>query len=333
MATHTEDGMTKPGISLKFALIVLALLTWSMNAAPLKGQTQPQPQKPEIVSAVPVTMTVGLSVPSGKQMPSVTADDVIVKQGKDRRKVIGWTPATGDHAALDLYILIDDVCDPVLGSHLDDIRTFVNSLPPTASVAVGYMRNATVQVAQDFTTDHDQVAKALRMPTGTVGTFASPYLSVIDLMKRWPRTKARREIVMITDGIDRAHRHFGPMSVTTDEDVAAEIAQRTDTIIHTVYAPGTGRYRRNYWEANNGQITIAKLSDDTGGESFFLGFQNPVTLAPYFDEIATVLGNQYFLRFEAMPGKKDGQQSVEISTPVAGVEISAADAVWVPAAK
>jgi hypothetical protein len=35
----------------------------------------------------------------------------------------------------------------------------------------------------------------------------------------------------------------------------------------------------------------------------------------------------------AKPGKKAGMQYISISTEVAGVDISSADAVWIPAAK
>jgi hypothetical protein len=196
---------------------------------------------------------------------------------------------------------------------MDDLRAFITSQPATTSVGMGYMRNATVQIVQNFTTDHDQAAKAVRLPVGSVGAYGSPYLSVIDLMKSWPGHPNRREVVMITDGIDRARR--GPrarMAINPDVNSASDLAQRTGTMVHTIYAPGVGRLRRNYWEANNGQMGISKLSDDTGGESFFLGFQNPVSFKPYLDQLQTILGNQYLLGFSAIPGNKDGLQNVII---------------------
>jgi hypothetical protein len=78
---------------------------------------------------------------------------------------------------------------------------------------------------------------------------------------------------------------------------------------------------------------IAKLSDITGGESFFLGLQSPVGFKPYLDDLQKVLDNRYWLSFSAKPGTKPGLQYVTLSTEVAGVEFSAPDAVWVPAAK
>jgi hypothetical protein len=197
------------------------------------------------------------------------------------------------------------------------------------------MRNATVQVVQNFTTDHAAVAKALRFPIGGVGAYGSPYLSVIDLMKRWPENQNRREVVMVTDGIDRARggpRWHG-LSNNPDVDSASEVAMRTGTIIHTIYAPGSDRLHRNYWEATNGQMGIAKLSDITGGESFFLGLQSPVSFKPYLDDLQRILDNRYLLSFSAKPGTKAGLQYITLSTEVAGVEFAAPDAVWVPAAK
>jgi hypothetical protein len=281
---------------------------------------------------VPVRMTVTADVADGKRAPEITLQDVIVKKGKERLQVTEWVPAKGDRAALELFILIDDASDANLGSHLNELRTFIDAQPSTTAVGVGYMRNATVQIVQDFTTDHALASKAVRLPMGSVGAYGSPYLSVIDMMKRWPASSARHEVVIVTDGIDRARRGHNAL-VNPDVDTAISVAQRTGTIVHTIYAPGVGRAHRNYWEATSGQNGIAKLSDETGGESFFLGLQNAVSFQPYLDQLKNILDNQYLLTISAKPGKKAGLQYFDLSTAVAGVELDAADAAWVPAAK
>jgi hypothetical protein len=286
-------------------------------------------------TTVPVTMTVTANVVNNKRMPEISQQDVVVTQGKERLKVRGWVPAQGQYAGLDLFIVIDEASDPSLGMHLDDLKTFINAQPSTTLVGVGYMRNATVQIVQDLTTDHAAAAKALRLPLGSGGAYASPYLSVIDLMKRWPSTDRRREILMVTDGIDRARRTLPGrgLRINTDVDSASDVAIRTGTVIHTIYAPGVGRYRRNYWEATSGQMGIAKLSDVSGGESFFLGLDTPVSFTPYLEQLQKILDNQYLLTVSAQPGKKTQLHNLTIDTEVAGVELASADAVWVPAAK
>jgi hypothetical protein len=283
----------------------------------------------------PVQMTVTLRAEGkNKRIPEVNREDIIVKQGKDRLKVTGWTPIGGDRSSLDLFILIDDAVRHTVSSQFGDLREFIFSLPTTTSVGVGYMRNGTVQIAQDLTIDHRQAANALRIPLGSPGVYGSPYLSAIDLMNRWPETQNRREILMITDGIDRLHewphrRGLGPISPNVDS--ASAVAQRTGTIIHSIYTRGVGWRGGNLRQVANGQNAMAKLADATGGESFFLGIREPVSLRPYLDRLQNSLGNRYRLEFNAVAGKKPGLQSVKLTTEIAGVELDSADSVWVAA--
>ena len=287
-------------------------------------------------SNVPVRMTVTASVASDKRMPEIRQEDVLVKRGKERLRVTDWALAQGNRAGLDLFILIDDASDQRIGLQFDELRAFINAQPPTTSIGVGYMRNTTVQIAQDFTTDHAAAAQALRLPFGSRGAFGSPYYSVIDLMNRWPESQNRREVVMITDGIDRMHRLVGVrrgLTANPTVEAANTVAQRTGTMIHTLYFPGVGRLNRNYWEATNGQLDMARLSDKTGGESFYLGLQSPVSFQPYLNDLQKALDNQYLVSFSAKPEKKARLQYVALSTELAGVELSTHDSVWVPAAK
>jgi hypothetical protein len=143
-------------------------------------------------ATVPVTMTVTANVAGGKRMPELNREDVVVKQGKNRLNVTEWTPAQGDRAGLELFILIDDTAEARLSLQYDDLRSFIKDQPASTSIGVGYMRNGVTQIAQDLTTDHTRAADALRIPLGHPGTIASPYLSVIDLMKRWPQTPRRK---------------------------------------------------------------------------------------------------------------------------------------------
>ena len=165
----------------------------------------------------------------------------------------------------------------------------------------------------------------------------SPYLSLISLAKGWPQQKVRREVLMVSDGIDRLRgRSAGPSNtmptISIDADSASRASQQYGVIVHGIYSPGVGRLGRNAWEAQLGQSGVAKIADETGGEYFALGTQNPVSFTPYLDRIRRILNNQYYLVLQAVPGKKDGLQRVRISTTLANVEIAAADNVWVPTA-
>jgi hypothetical protein len=172
------------------------------------------------------------------------------------------------------------------------------------------------------------------LPLGNAGAFGSPYLSANNLMNRWPQHANRRALVLITDGIDRARRTSNNRGLNTipDATTTANIAMRTGTLIYALYTPGVGHFHRNFWEATNGQNAIARLSDQTGGEAFFLGLQAPVSFRPFLDRLQTSLDNQFLLEFAARPDRRAGLRSFNISTEVAGVELISAESGWVPAA-
>lgn len=305
------------------------LLFFILGLLPLQAQEKAS------TATTPVQMTVTVRVlGENKRLPEVNREDVIVRQGKERLQVTGWTPVGGDQGGLDLFLLIDDAAHPSLASQFDDVRGFIHALPANTSVGIGYMRNGTVRIAQNLTRDHDRAASAMRLPLASAGAYGSPYLSVIDLMKRWPESSNRREIVMIADGIDRFRggpRYRGFSYISPDVDSASAVAQRTGTTIHTIFTRGVGRRANNFWEITNGQNSMAKLSDETGGDSFFLGTQNSVSFRPYLDSLQTGLDNRYLLEFNAVPGKKSSLQYVKLTTEIAGVELDSADRVWVAA--
>lgn len=316
---------------MKSRMSVMHRSVLAMSLAAMALTTLPVMAKnPAEAGAAPVKMTVTASVDNGKRTPGIQKEDVVVKKGQERLQVAEWVAARGDRAGLELFILIDDASDSSLGTKLDDLRGFIQAQPATTSVGVGYMRNATVQIAQNLTTDHGKAAKSVRLSLGTAGAYGSPYLSVVDLMKRWPDSSNRREVIIVSDGIDRAHRGRNAL-LNPDVDVASDVAQRNGIMIHTIYSPGVGHWHRNFWQANSGQNALAKLSDLTGGESFFLGLQPPVSFVPYLDQLRKTLDNQYLLSFYASQDNKARLQRVGISTEIPGVDLNAADAAWVPA--
>lgn len=284
-------------------------------------------QEPTSSAGVPVHTVITVEARHGKDIPVIYREDVRVFQGHDRDQVTGWLPLKGDHAALELFLLLDDASDTSLGSQLEDLRRFINAQPATTAISVGYMRNGTVDIVQNLTTDHASAAKALRLPLGSVGAYASPYLSVVDLIKRWPESPVRREILMISNGIDPLGG--GPSNPYLDS--AIEQAQRAGIIVYTIYATGVGHYGHSFWRFNWGQNNLSRLADETGGEAYFQGFGTPIAFAPYLEDLTNKLDHQYVLTFLAKAGKKAGFQRVKLQTEVPNAELVVPDRVYVPA--
>ncbi|MGD0542769.1 MAG: hypothetical protein ABSB65_00020 [Candidatus Acidiferrales bacterium] len=304
------------------ALLIFAAVLASLFPANAQDQASS--------SNVQVTTIVTALGPKYTAPPALGKQDVNVTEGKQKREVINWIPAQGDKAGLQLAIVIDDADNQDLATQLGDLKNFISSQPGSTAIGVFYASNGTVQPASQFSTDHDAVAKSVRIPLGYTGAYSSIYLSVMGLMKGWPVTGgARREILLIADGIDRFR---GDYPISPDVDSTIINAQRAGIMIHTLFATGVGRATRNSFRLNLGQSNLAKIADATGGEAFFQGFFTPVSYAPFLQQLDMVLKNQYWLSWATeRPKKSKGElRSFKVRTEQHGVDLSAADKIFVP---
>ena len=275
--------------------------------------------------------TVNLTVTAvGKKdtsPPVVTRDDVQFFLNKERTQVADWKHG----GKLYLAVLIDDSMDSSIASQWSDLKAFLAGQPDTTYISVAYARNGTAMLAQDFTNNHELAAKALRLPLGGGGAFSSPYLALLDLMKRWPSSADRRSILLFSSGIDYFRGNFGPTS--PDLDSTIQRAQKQNINIWTIYAPDAGHRGRGFFLSSRAQSNLSQLSDETGAESYYLGSGAPVTLKPYFDELSTHLSNQYLLTFKANGGAKGRFERARVTTELPYVEFLAASQAFLPGVK
>ncbi len=305
------------------AALLGGLCAWSTS--PASAQQAPAPV------GTPAHLVVTVEPHKGASMPVINREDVMVLEGHNRDKVIDWVPAQGDHAALELFIFIDDSSRSDLGRQLDDIRKFINIQPASTKIGVAYMRNGTALIAQDLTTDHALAAKALRLPIGIDGAEASPYFALSDLVKHhWQASDARRSVLMVTDGIDRYYGAGDLQDPYLDE--AIDDALRAGVMVSAIYNPDAGHFGHSYWQTYWGQIYLSHLADETGGEGYYIGFTGPaVAFAPYLDDEANRLTHQYLLTFMPQPQKKAGWQRVRVRTEVPHVDLVSAGKIYVSA--
>ena len=277
---------------------------------------------------VPVSIIVSVEAKHGKEVPTVYKEDLRVLHDHDRLQVTEWAPCQGAQAGLDLFVLMDDVTDPDIGLQFEDARKFIEAQPSDAAIGVGYARNGTVQIVQNLSKDHALAAKALRLPVGS-GALASPYLSVTELIKGWPQSANRREILMISSGID--FLQGGPNDSYLQE--AIDQAQRAAVQVYAIYASSVGHAGHSYWRITWGQNNLARLTEETGGEFYIQGLSSPIAFAPYLAQFADRLKHQYKLTFLANAGHKAGYQHIKLETEVTNAELVAQENVYVPAAK
>lgn len=312
----------------KYFLSVQSLVAIAVLLAGVRLATAQQPPSATEVTA---NLVVTVEARKGSNIPDIQRDDVMVYEGRDRDRVTGWLPLQNDHAGLEFIILLDDSASVSLGSQLEDLRQFINAQPPTTKVGVAYMQNGTAKIAQNPTSDHAAAGKALRLPMGSPGANGSPYFSLGDLIKRWPASQERHEVLMVTDGIDR-YWGSGPDNAYVDEVI--QQAQRAGVIVYSIYTPGVGHSGHSFWRTYWGQNYLSQLSDETGAESYYLiGSAPPVTFSPYLEDITRKVNHQYLVTFVPKAEKKAGMRRVKVETEAPNAELVSADKVWVPASE
>lgn len=273
-----------------------------------------------------VTMTVTALGKKDSPPPAINKEDVQFYVNKERTQIANW------HHGEKLYlaVLIDDSLDADVANQWNDLKAFFNAQPSTTYISVSYARNGAAQVAQDFTNDHELAAKALRLPIGP-GAFSSPYLAVLDLIKRMPAEPTeRRSILMISSGVDY---FYGNFPESQELQPAYERAQKENINVWSIYYPDAGHLGRRWFRAFRGQNDLSRLAEATGAESYYLSLTEPVTFKPYLDELDTHFRNQYLLTFKGSGGPKGRFQRVHVATETPGVQFLHAPEAFLPAEK
>ena len=279
---------------------------------------------------VPVKRVVTVKPHKGETAPAMGAQDVQVYQRGKSAAVQSFVPLQGDKAGLQLFILIDETSRDSIALQFKAISDFIEAQPAGTAIGIGYMRNGMVSIAQDLTNDRAKTQKALRLPFGASVGYTSPYLAVSDLMKKWPVTEERREIVMITSGIDPlgGGRSSDPF-VNPYFDEAVDRAQKGGFIVYSIYAPGSGLGGRFLGRSPLGQTGLDVYAQRTGGVAYNLYLGNPVDLTPYLQDINYNINHQYELTFLSPGVKKPGLEPVKVKTEMANAVLIHAEEGYV----
>jgi hypothetical protein len=274
-----------------FAIAVGAVAGCMLAAVPAFASNENQQgQGQAVITVVPAKNAASAAV---------NPQDLSLKVNGKTTSITSLEPLNGANNKVEMVVLIDDSARTGLGNQKNDVANFIKTLPPNTAVTVGYMENGRAALAGPLTADRDQAVKELHIPMGVPGINASPYFSLDALAKNWPSTDpdTRREVVMITNGVDNYDRRYDPndpyMLKAIDDSVKAHM------IVYSIYWQDAGRFNRGGFAANAGQNLLIQVTEATGGNSYWIGLGNPVSLVPYFDDIKQRLNNQYELSFVA----------------------------------
>lgn len=261
--------------------------------------------------------------------PSQTLEpsELTVQLGNAVAPVTSLQRLSGDLANMQLFILLDDsTSSSSLAIQLRELKAFIESAPATTQIAIGYMQHGSFGQQQAFTSDHEKAARALRLPVAIPGENGSPYFALSDLAKHWPSKEStgRRAVLMLTDGVDRYYT-----SPTTDNpyvNAAIHDLLKQDITVYSIYLRGAGLYGRSNFATNLAQSLLIEVSHETGGNAYFQGFTDPVTIAPFLTDLQNRFDNQYRVKIEVLHEK--GMQPVKVRTEIPGLKLEAPTHVY-----
>lgn len=292
---------------------ICPLLSWAQSTAP---------------TGTPVQMVVTVGHHYGHVPPVLEQDHLIVIQRFEPLPITNLIPLRGDRADLELFVLVDQCsnCEP--GSKFEELTRFIASQPATTKIGVGYIQNGRVQIAENPTVDHERAVQALSPPEGSKP--ASPFVALTELIRVWPKSAARHAVLMISNGINPAAKD---QMQDPSAEAAIEAAQRAGVTVFGIYHPSADYVASDLSLLYAGQVQLAHVADETGGESYFLGFGPLPSLGPFLADVADHLSNQYLLEFLANPGEAPALQDIRVKSKTGDIELMAPGRVWVPAVR
>ncbi len=283
--------------SAKF--LIALLLTSILVSVGLAQKKSPKNQDERVR-----TMTIPISIFTKKEQKENRAEEFVqvgdlqVKEDKDDQVILSIRSVS--NTPLSLAVLIQDDLTSEANLKLNEMRKFIRELPAGSRVMVGYLRSGTLQVRQKFTEDLEKAAKSLRIVTGSSAVApSSPYIEVEETLKRFDALPTgRRAILLVSDGLDisRGVESSSPAQ-SLDLDRAILHAQRKSVAIYSFYSPASLTNNGNSQLILNGQGSLNRLSEETGGRAFFQGSIAPISFDPFFVDLNRALNRQFALTY------------------------------------
>lgn len=274
-------------------------------------------------AGTPVSMVITVGHSFADPVPRLQAKDFTVSQGRTEIPVANLTFR---ESRTDLMLLVDECSSCEAGTKFQELRAFIASQPAATRIGVAYIQDGTLVISQPLTTDRDSAITALTAPTGSKP--ANPFQPLTELMRHWPADSARHVVLMISNGVDPSSS--GGL-INPAAESAIEAAQRGGVIVYAIYHPAAHYETEDFSEIYRGQVQLAHVADETGGEAYFLGFGPLPPLAPFLEDIEMHLANEYVVQFIAhAPKEATGElEEVNVTSRNRAFDLRAPYRIWV----
>jgi VWFA-related protein len=242
--------------------------------------------------------------------------DLTVTEDGDEQRILSLR-AYGTETPISVGILIQDDVVSSISNEIKALREFINRLPRGSRVMIGYIKAGSLDVRQRFTADLERAARALRVPIGSATAAPyNPYVEIVEGLRRFEAMpKGRRALLVVTDGLDISRGADSSLPTqSVDLQRAIREAQRQGVAVYSFYAPSvTASTIGNFRLISNGQSSLERLADDTGGRAFFQGTGAPVSFDPFLRQLAQTFTSQLALTYLSTHPKK-GFHRIKVTT-------------------
>lgn len=299
--------------------VVVAVISLVGSASAQKDKV-PGKQKVRTVS-IPISIFTRDELGRDRTEEFVQVDRIVVNEDRDEQQILSIRSVTD--APLALAVLVQEDLTSSFNLQLRDLAAFIRNLPRGSRVMVAYLRGGSLQIRQKFTDDLNRAAESLRIVTGSAaGAPRNPYDGVIDALERFDALPAgRRAILLVSDGLD-VSQGTASTSPTQSTDLERAIlrAQLRSVSVFCFYSPASLTENGNSRFVSDGQGSLLRLSEQTGGRAFFQGTIAPVSYQPFFRDLNILLNRQFLLTYMSTHMKK-GYHRIDVTSTNPEVKI------------
>ena len=274
-----------------------------------------------------------------KPLPALAQADIAeIKINGKPAPITAFDPVLKGPHVLQLMVLLDSMQMIGGNGQFDAMKKFFNDMPPNVEIAVGYMLQSKIVLAQTFTTDRTLAGNALKQKTREEAASpkndnGNPYSCLRDLAAHWPAgdPSKLRAVLMFTDGVERNNNQpGGGDQMNPDVDGASQSLQRAGIVPYPFFYLDFPSVDPNRSEGGQleGQSSFSQLAADTGGEALDEGQFSPGSFDPLLNKLYSVLLSEAVVTVNA-PGGPGKFQRVDIKSAKEDIKILGADSVTI----
>lgn len=313
--------MRKMCVSLLAALLLVAALPAQQSSKQASNQASDQtPTFKSNVNLVNVLCTVRNR--NGGLIGNLEQRDFTVFEDGKQQEIKNFSRETDVPITIGLLVDVSESQERLLDVEKRAASAFFNKVLRPKDEAYLISFGAEADLLQDSTNSPSLLQDGLshlRLSVPSVGLHPGPvtqdpagtilydavYLAANEKMKG---EVGRKAIVVITDGVDTGSK--------ISRDKSIEAAQRTDTIIYSIFYQDLAAYGP-FGGGGGGETELRRMSGDTGGRVFKV--DRRYTLDDVFKDLQDELRSQYSISYAPTNSRHDGTFR-KIDIKVAGKE-------------